>query len=125
MLQECRVGTALPASDLQRATAFYKGLGLEGKEDPGGVTYECADGTGFMVFQSSGKSDGSFTQIGIEVKDLAAEMEDLRSKGVTFLDYDFPGMKTENGVMVDPSGGQGAWFKDSEGNLIGLFQPQS
>ena len=121
MLKDGRVGAALPASDLQRAAAFYKGLGFEGKEDMGGVTYECADGTGFMVFESSGKSDGSFTQIGIEVKDLAAEMEDLRSRGVTFEEYDMPGMKTENGVFDDPSG-KAAWFKDTEGNLISLFE---
>jgi predicted enzyme related to lactoylglutathione lyase len=112
----------LPATDYERAKAFYERLGFIGKEETDGITYECAEGTGFMVFPSSGQASGTHTQLGIEVKDLDAEMTDLRSKGVTFEEYDFPGMKTENGMMSDPSGGKGAWFKDSEGNLIALYQ---
>ena len=112
----------MPATDLERARNFYEGLGFKGTEDPGGVTYECADGTGFMVFQSTGSSNGTHTQMGIEVKDMEAEMADLRGRGVMFEEYDMPGMKTENGLMRDPSGGLGSWFKDSEGNMIGLFQ---
>ena len=50
--------------------------------------------------------------------DLDAEMSDLRSRGVTFEDYDFPGLKTENGV-AEYDGSRGAWFKDSEGNILG------
>jgi predicted enzyme related to lactoylglutathione lyase len=111
----------MPASDLERARNFYEGLGFKGTEDGGGTTYECADGTGFLLFQSSGASDGSFTQMAFEVKDLTAEMDELRSRGVTFEEYDMPGFKTENGMMTDPSGGRGAFFKDSEGNLISLY----
>jgi predicted enzyme related to lactoylglutathione lyase len=113
----------MPASDLNRAKNFYEGLGFKGTEDMGGVTYECADGTGFMVFMSGGSASGTHTQLGFEVKDLETEMTDLRSKGVTFEEYDMPGMKTENGVLRDPGGGTAAWFKDSEGNLISLFSP--
>jgi predicted enzyme related to lactoylglutathione lyase len=88
------------------------------------VIYRCAEGTGFMVFQSSGAPSGTHTQVGFEVKDLEAEMADLRSRGVTFEEYDFPGMKTENGVLTMPEG-KGAWFKDTEGNLLSLFSPSS
>jgi predicted enzyme related to lactoylglutathione lyase len=48
---------------------------------------------------------------------------DLRVKGVTFHDYDLPDLKTENGVM-DIDGERGAWFDDSEGNIIALAQPK-
>jgi hypothetical protein len=40
---------------------------------------------------------------------------------VTFEDYDFPGLKTENGVATY-DGGRGAWFKDSEGNILAVGQ---
>jgi predicted enzyme related to lactoylglutathione lyase len=122
MLQECRAGAAMPATDLERARKFYEGLGFKGTDNPGGTVYECADGTGFMVFMSGGASNGTHTQLGFEVKGIEAEMEDLRSKGVTFEEYDMPGMKTENGLLRDPNMGTAAWFKDSEGNLISIFE---
>jgi hypothetical protein len=47
-----------------------------------------------------------------------------------FENYDLPGIKTENGIAEIPgnypsrgTGEKGAWFKDSEGNLIGIGQP--
>ncbi|MGA3057921.1 MAG: hypothetical protein ABSE70_07815 [Candidatus Limnocylindrales bacterium] len=43
------------------------------------------------------------------------------SRGVRFEEYDMPGFKTVDGVAQTP-GGEAAWFKDSEGNIIGLVQ---
>jgi predicted enzyme related to lactoylglutathione lyase len=36
---------------------------------------------------------------------------------------DFPGLKTENGIASTPVG-KAAWFTDSEGNILHLFQRQ-
>jgi hypothetical protein len=30
--------------------------------------------------------------------------------------------RTENGIARTPDGGEGAWFKDSEGNLVGVVR---
>jgi hypothetical protein len=37
-----------------------------------------------------------------------------------FEEYDTPETRTENGVARMPDGGEAAWFKDSEGNLVGV-----
>jgi hypothetical protein len=39
---------------------------------------------------------------------------------VEFEEYDTPETRTENGVARMPGGGAAAWFKDSEGNLVGI-----
>ena len=52
----------------------------------------------------------------------AVEAE-LKAKGVKFEDYDFGEIKTVDGVMALPDGSKAAWFKDSEGNILGLSQP--
>jgi len=39
---------------------------------------------------------------------------------VEFEEYDAPETRTENGVARMPGGGEAAWFKDSEGNLVGV-----
>jgi catechol 2,3-dioxygenase-like lactoylglutathione lyase family enzyme len=132
ILERSSVSTRLPAKDLKRARQFYKDkLGLEPAEArPGGLLYRCEHGS-FALFESAGASSGTHTQMAFEVTDLRATVAELRARGVAFEEYDLPGLVTMGGVAeVDgnyPSkGGRGelaAWFRDSEGNLIGLGQP--
>jgi hypothetical protein len=55
------------------------------------------------------------------VKDVAAEVAQLKSRGVTFEHYDMPGIKMENGI-ASGGGAKTAWFKDSEGNILAISQ---
>lgn len=131
MLGNARVATRLPAKDLDRARAFYsEKLGLEPVEQrDGGLRYVCGTGE-FAIFVSSGVQLGTSTQMGWEVEDIEATVRELRARGVAFEDYDLPGLKTVNGIAEIegnyPSKGigeRGAWFRDSEGNLLGIGQP--
>jgi catechol 2,3-dioxygenase-like lactoylglutathione lyase family enzyme len=131
-LTNAHVATRLPAQDLERAKAFYSDkLGLEPAEErPGGVLYRLPGGE-FALFRSAGSSPGTFTQMAFEVDDHAAVMAELKNRGVAFEDFDVPGLRTSNGLaQVEGSypskGGKGelaAWFRDSEGNLLGIGQP--
>jgi catechol 2,3-dioxygenase-like lactoylglutathione lyase family enzyme len=131
MLGDARVATRLPAHDLDRARSFYaEKLGLEpADERPGGLLYRCGGGE-FALFASAGGSPGSFTQMAFEVDDLPATVATLRERGVTFEEYDLPGLRTVDGIAEIagnyPSkharGERGAWFKDSEGNLLAVGQ---
>lgn len=129
-LTNARIEPRLPAVDLERARRWYsEKLGLEPVEQrPGGLRYATAHGV-FCVFQSAGASPGTFTQLSLEVDDLASEVARLRARGVEFHDYDLPGLTTTDGIArIDgnyPSKGTGelaAWFHDSENNLIGIGQ---
>lgn len=131
MLQDSHVATRLPARDLDRARAFYRDkLGLEPVEErPGGLRYECGGGV-FALFASAGRSSGEFTQIAFTVNDIEAVVAELTRRGVVFEEVDVPGLRTVNGIAEVsgnyPSIGVGeraAWFRDSEGNLIGIGQP--
>jgi len=130
-LRDGRVAARLPARDLRRARAFYADmLGLEPSEErPGGLLYRFADGE-FALFESSGAASGSHTQLGWEVDDIDATVAELRSRGVVFDDVDAPGLVTVGGIAEVsgnyPSKGVGeraAWFRDSEGNVLGIGQP--
>jgi catechol 2,3-dioxygenase-like lactoylglutathione lyase family enzyme len=130
MLQESHVAARIPVQDLERARRFYsEKLGLEPVDErPGGLLYRCASGE-FSLFASAGASTGSFTQLAFQVDDIEATVVDLRGRGVVFEEYDFPGLTTVNGIAdiegQYPSKGRaerGAWFRDSEGNLIGVGQ---
>ena len=123
MLTNYPVHAALPASDLERAKRFYaEKLGLTPQsETPGGVFYKCGAGTRFLVFPSGGTASGTHTQLGWEVGDIEAEVAELKARGVEFEEYDTPYLKTVNSI-ASPGPVKSAWFKDSEGNLLGLVQ---
>jgi catechol 2,3-dioxygenase-like lactoylglutathione lyase family enzyme len=123
VLENASFHATLPASDLARARQFYEGtLGLHPvDENPGGVWYE-GGGTRFLLFPSGGVASGTHTQIGFRVDDIDATVRDLESRGVTFESYDTPHLKTVNGIADVAPGVRSAWFKDTEGNMIGVVQ---
>jgi catechol 2,3-dioxygenase-like lactoylglutathione lyase family enzyme len=131
MFEHSNVAARLPAQDLQRAKSFYaEKLGLNPIEErPGGLRYQCGNGW-FSLFKSSGAPSGEHTQLGWEVDDIQTTVAVLRARGVVFEEYDLPGLKTVNGIAEVPGnypsrGGLGewaAWFRDSEGNLLGIGQ---
>lgn len=126
------VATRLPAQDLQRARKFYaEKLGLEPIEErPGGLRYRCGNGQ-FSLFESAGEPSGQHTQMAWEVDDLDLVVGELRRRGVVFETVDVPGLRTVGGIAevegnYPSAGGVGeraAWFRDSEGNVMGIGQP--
>jgi hypothetical protein len=74
-----------------------------------------------MVFPSSGHASGTHTQIGFEVDDIEAEVRGLQERGVVFETYDMPGFDPTTSVGSLP-GVRAAWFRDPDGNLLGLVQ---
>ena len=123
MLSSASVSATLPAVDIKRARQFYEGtLGLKVvQEDPSpGLSLEAGNGTSIYVYQRAA-TKAEHTVAAFTVKDVEAEVKELRAKGVKFEEYDIPamGLKTVNGIAS--SGGMKiAWFKDSEGNILGI-----
>jgi catechol 2,3-dioxygenase-like lactoylglutathione lyase family enzyme len=118
----------MPATDLSRARDFYRDvLGLEPVEErEGGLRYRCGDGE-FHLFLSSGAASGESTQMGFEVGDIEATVAALRRRGLEFEAFDIPGVETQDGISriegnyaSKGRGERGVWFRDSEGNLIGI-----
>src|SRR5204862_337575 len=97
---------------------------------PGCTTVLGVAGGEFALYQSGGAPSGEHTQMGFEVEDIDAAVAELRQRGVVFEEYDFPGLTTVGGIAdiegnypSKGTGERGAWFRDSEGNMLGLGQP--
>jgi catechol 2,3-dioxygenase-like lactoylglutathione lyase family enzyme len=125
--------TKLPAQDLDRARRFYRDqLGLEPIEErDGGLRYVCGT-TEFHLFRSSGVASGAATQIGFEIDDIERTVADLRSRGVHFEPFDIAGFDVQDEVVTVPNNypskgrwERGAFFRDSEGNLLAVGQATS
>ena len=129
LIQTSGIAAALPAQDLVHAKVFYENkVGLQAVESE---SLEASDGrvglmvgdeaNRFFVYPAQMRSSGAFTQVVLQVTDVRAAVEEMRGRGVEFEDYDTAETRTVNGVARTPDGGESAWFKDSEGNLIGII----
>src|SRR3569623_1164769 len=123
MTIEARATATLPAGDLNRAKAWYADkLGLKPHEDLDdmGALYDLG-GTRVFLYPTQIAGTAQHTVLSFSSTDLVADMAALRQKGVVFLDYDLPGLKTENG-MVQFGPVKNAWCNDSEGNILGFVE---
>jgi catechol 2,3-dioxygenase-like lactoylglutathione lyase family enzyme len=122
MLRDAHTHTTLPVEDPARAKAFYADkLGLEPvSESAGGNFYELG-GTRFLLYPTEGRPSGAHTQMGFAVDDIEGTVAALKERGVTFEEYDFPTFdKATSIAQTGPL--RASWFKDSEGNLLGIVQ---
>ena len=121
MLEGATAHTTLPALDMDRAKAFYR-------DKVGALPSDAADTgafftlgeTSFSLYPTPNPNRGGHTQMGIRVKDIDAAVAELRGRGITFEEYDMPGLKTVDGIADIGNQGRAAWFKDTEGNTIGV-----
>ncbi len=119
-LSTAPAATTLPAEDLRRARSYYEeklGLETETRDDmPESLFVHAGGGTLIMLYQRE-RTKADNTALTFEVDDLEATVSELRSQGVSFEEYDFPGMKTVGGIATRDAD-RAAWFKDSEGNTL-------
>src|SRR6202020_512445 len=129
-LAAARAITKLPAQNLDRARQFYRDrLGLEPVEErEGGLRYVCGT-TEFHIFASTGEASGRSTQLGFEVEDIDQAVADLRARGLKFETFELGDLEVTDQIVVVPdnypskgTGERGAFFFDSEGNLLALGQ---
>jgi len=123
MLKDLKLHATIAVKDLDRARKFYEEkLGLTPYLDSeGGLLYEVGGGTRFLLYPTSNAGTAQNTVMGFNTSDIHAEVQALKARGVVFEEYDYPGFKTVNSIAESESG-SAAWFKDSEGNIIGIVQ---
>ncbi len=113
----------IPALDLDRAQRWYvEKLGLiPVQAGQHGASYRLAGGVPMFLYQSDFAGTAGHTLLSFDSPDVVADMRGLRARGVTFEDYDLPGLKTVDG-LADFGPVKNAWAKDSEGNILGFVQ---
>lgn len=123
-LATAKLYTILAAEDIERALVFWRdtaGLAVRKYPDaPGYFSAYTGDDSELLVYARE-RSKAEHTVAGFRVKDIRGAVDALRGRGVVFEEYDLPGLKTVNGV-ADNGVVWSAWFRDSEGNIIGITQ---
>ena len=123
MLQNSPMYSYLPATNVARARKFYEEtLGFRPAEEiAGGVVYKFGGQTACFLYPTKNAGTNRASQAYWQVVDVEREVAELKARGVTFEEYDVPGMKTVNSIAT-AGGAKTAWFKDSEGNILAIVQ---
>jgi catechol 2,3-dioxygenase-like lactoylglutathione lyase family enzyme len=122
MLSDKKTYTTIPVSDLERAQRFYSEI-LDMHADmvtEGGIMYS-SGGTQFFVYPSGYRASGH-TQMSWLVGDIESEAAALKEKGISLEEFDRPGITSSGGIYQSGPNVKTAWFKDPDGNLLGLTQ---
>ena len=123
MLGDYPLEVVLLGTDMEVMKAFYgEQVGLKVVNNtPGAVTFKCGGDTRLVVSKSTTGTKDDQTQAAFRVKDVHAEVAELRSRGVKIEEYDMPGLKTHDGI-ADIGFALMAWFIDPAKNCIGMIQ---
>jgi catechol 2,3-dioxygenase-like lactoylglutathione lyase family enzyme len=113
----------LPVKDMARARSFYEqqlALVPQGEKPDGKFIYRCG-GTEIALFPRPAGTKADHTAISFKVDDIRSAILLFEGRGVTFADYDLPGLQTVQHVCVLGSE-KAAWFLDPEGNILCLHE---
>jgi catechol-2,3-dioxygenase len=123
MLANHPIDVMLLGSDLGVAKEFYgERIGLEVLlESDDFVTFRCGGDSRLVVTKSTTGTSEEQTKASWRVDDIAAEVSELRSRGVEIREYDEEWLKTVDGV-ADVGFALAAWFIDPSGNILGLLE---
>jgi catechol 2,3-dioxygenase-like lactoylglutathione lyase family enzyme len=122
MLEDSMIVSTIPVTDLDRAKRFYgETLGLTFLwENPASARFRCGGGTELSVFRRA-PSTADHTLAHFEVSDIEAVVRELEARGVSFIDYATGPLQTTGHIsQLGPA--RGAWFRDPDGNTLGLRQ---
>jgi catechol 2,3-dioxygenase-like lactoylglutathione lyase family enzyme len=124
MLSGAVITTILQVRDASDAVKFYRdslGLDHKGQNSEGQEMFALGGGSGLALMPGPDATPTGRTEFSFEVNDIVAEIRDLEQRGVTFADYDLPGLKTVEHVCVLGSE-KAAWFEDPSGNVLCLHE---
>jgi catechol 2,3-dioxygenase-like lactoylglutathione lyase family enzyme len=113
-----------PTTDPVKARAFYEGLlglRLVADEKPFALVFD-ANGTMLRVTTVHELKPHPFTVLGWRVAKIEATVDQLAATGVEFNRYKGVNDADPRGIWNSPSGARVAWFKDPDGNVLGVTE---
>ena len=123
MLSDNPVFPTLPTTNIQKAKVFYRNkLGLKILyEEEQGIIFQAGKNSRIYMYKRP-PSSADHTQAAFYVKDIYKKIEELEENGIEFLQYDNDRVKTDKKGVAKRGKQKAAWFKDPDGNILGLSQ---
>ena len=123
MVNVRNVYPSFSTNDLDAARKFYGdtlGLRVNAAPEEAGLVIRLDSGTSVFVYPKDNHEPATFTVMHLAVDDVDEVVDELTAKGVTFERYEGFDQDEKGIVRGFMVGGDGAWFTDPAGNIIGL-----
>ena len=88
------------------------------------LVFDCGSGTTLLIYGRGSGNKADHTQVRFWSTDIGKDVAELVGRGVEFEEYAMETFKTVDRVVTSAGIGRAAWFKDPDGNTIGLVQPE-
>lgn len=112
--------------DIHAARDFYAdtlGLDVTWADEEGGPLWVRGGEGRTLVYPKPDHEPAAFTVFNLEVPDIEAAVQELRGRGLEFLQY--PGMGTDEHGISRSGDLAAAWFTDPGGNVLAVLQQGS
>ncbi len=131
MLNEHPAFTILLSTDMEASKTFYRdtlGMELVREDVYDGVldrmVFRTGEAAQFVISHSTIGTSDTQTQMAWRVPDIRVAIAELRERGVHVEEYDYPDLKTIDGV-ADMRHSWAAWFVDPCRNVLAVVEPKS
>jgi len=119
MIDTGKAFSGFSVDDVSTAREFYeKTLGMTVAEQNGMLQLTVAGGAQVLVYPKPNHEPASFTVLNFPVPDVDAAVDQLSSRGVSFLRYD--GFDQDDKGVFRGGGPLIAWFTDPAGNVLSV-----
>jgi len=120
MFENTKAFSGFAVDDVAVARKFYgETLGLRTSEQNGLLILHIAGDRDTLVYPKPDHVPATYTILNFPVDDVAAAVDELTRRGVTFERYD--GMDQDERGIAHNAGPEIAWFKDPAGNILSVL----
>lgn len=124
MFKNTKAFSSFSTNDLRQTADFYRQvLGLEVDESYF-LTVTLATGGQVLIYPKPDHQPATFTVLNFPVDDIDAAVDELHSRGITFLQYEGEIKTDEKGIARGGEGPKIAWFEDPAGNILSVLQEE-
>ncbi|HWV29743.1 MAG TPA: VOC family protein [Dyadobacter sp.] len=127
MFGQTKAFSGYSVDDLRKAQQFYgETLGIEVSQEQEMPVLHLHIHGGYEVilYEKPNHEPATFTVLNFPVRNIEEVVKTLKSKGVKFESYDWPGFKTDPDDIMRGNGPTIAWFTDPAGNILSVIETE-
>lgn len=125
MFGQTKAFSGYSVDNLQKARQFYGeilGIEVSQEQEMPVLHLNIYGGYEVILYEKPNHEPATFTVLNFPVKNVEGTVKALKSKGVQFESYDWPGFKTDPDNIMRGNGPTIAWFTDPAGNILSVIE---
>jgi predicted enzyme related to lactoylglutathione lyase len=127
MFGQTKAFSGYSVDNLQKARQFYGeilGIEVSQQQEMPVLHLNIYGGYEVILYEKPNHEPATFTVLNFPVRNIEETVKALKSKGVQFESYDWPGFKTDADNIMRGNGPTIAWFTDPAGNILSVIETE-